>query len=301
VQPGGGGALSQWGGARALRSGLSGIVAALLVSALVAACGSANLSNSRLGVAPSPRVAQDGEPIAKGGGNYKLGKPYQIAGRWYEPKHNPDYDRTGQASWYGSAFHGRRTANGEVFDMHALTAAHPTLPLPSYVRVTNLDNDHSVVVRVNDRGPFGHGRIIDVSRRTAEMLGFKRDGTAAVRVQYVDLAPIEGEDHNVLLASYRAPGAAPAGGEDTQPVMVAYAGERQQAIPALETLDATLIASGTPFDPYGALMAAEASAAVQPAAARAEPAQAVSMGLRSSYSATDRVSAAFDAIAALER
>jgi rare lipoprotein A len=133
------------------------------------------------------------------------------------------------------------------------------------------------------------------------MLGFKRDGTAAVRVQYVDLAPIEGEDHNLLLASFRAPGAAPAGGEDTQPVMVAYAGERQQAIPALETLDATLIASGTPFDPYRALMAAEASAAAQPVAARAEPTQAVSMGLRSSYSATDRVSAAFDATAALER
>jgi rare lipoprotein A len=299
VQPGGGGALSQSRGARPLRAGISGLVATLAASALLAACNSGNLAGSRidpkLGVAASPRVAQDGEPIARGGGDYKLGKPYQVAGRWYEPKHNPDYDRTGHASWYGSAFHGRRTANGEVFDMHALSAAHPTLPLPSYVRVTNLENDHSVLVRVNDRGPFGHGRIIDVSRRAAELLGFKQNGVAPVRVQYVDLAPLEGDDRSFLTASYRAPRLAPGHGTDSQPVMVAYS-SRQPTTPALETLDATLVASGTPFDPNGALMASQAGGAVQPVAA-----PAVSTAYRSSYAATDRVSAAFEAIAGLER
>ena len=93
----------------------------------------------------------------------RIGKPYQILGSWYEPKDDPNYDRTGMASWYGAAFHGRMTANGEIFDSAAISAAHPTLPLPSYVRVTNLENDRSIVVRVNDRGPFRHKRLIDVS------------------------------------------------------------------------------------------------------------------------------------------
>ena len=266
----------------------------------MAACGPGSRIDPRLGVAASPRVAEDGGPIARGGGRYKLGKPYQIAGRWYEPKHNPGYDHTGRASWYGSAFHGRRTANGEVFDKQALTAAHPTLPLPSYVRVTNLRNDHSVVVRVNDRGPFGHGRIIDVSRRTADLLGFTRAGTADVRVQYVDIAPLHGNDQAFLMASFQAPGAAPAGRDGGQPVMVAYAGE-PPAPPALERLDAALVASGTPFDPYRALMAAQESGFIQPVAARPPAAPAVSVAFRSSYTAGGRISAAFEAIAGLER
>ena len=115
-------------------------------------------------------------------GNYKVGKPYQIKGTWYYPKEDFDYEETGIASWYGRKFHGRKTANGERFDMNYLSAAHRTLPMPSIVRVTNLDNGRTLNLRVNDRGPFARGRIIDVSRRAAQLLGFERKGTAKVNV-----------------------------------------------------------------------------------------------------------------------
>ncbi|MAN80487.1 MAG: hypothetical protein CMM77_05295 [Rhodospirillaceae bacterium] len=116
-------------------------------------------------------------------GIYKVGTPYQISGTWYYPAEEWDYDETGIASWYGADFHGKDTANGESYDMNDLTAAHRTLPMPSFVRVINLENGRSVVLRVNDRGPFAKGRIIDVSRRGAQLLGFKEQGTARVRVQ----------------------------------------------------------------------------------------------------------------------
>lgn len=116
-------------------------------------------------------------------GIYKVGKPYQIAGVWYYPKEDYTYDETGIASWYGPGFHEKNTANGELYDQDELTAAHRTLPMPSLVRVTNLDNGRSIVVRVNDRGPFANGRIIDMSRRGAQLLGFDGPGTAKVRVQ----------------------------------------------------------------------------------------------------------------------
>ncbi len=116
---------------------------------------------------------------------YKVGRPYQVAGLWYYPHEDPTYDETGLASWYGDDFHGRHTANGEVFDMHALTAAHKTLPMPTKVRVTNMQNNQSVVLRVNDRGPFVQDRIIDVSKAAAERLGFLEKGTARVRVQVI--------------------------------------------------------------------------------------------------------------------
>ena len=116
-------------------------------------------------------------------GHYKIGNPYQISGTWYYPAEEWDYDETGIASWYGSDFHGKDTANGETYDMNDLTAAHRTLPLPSFVRVINLENGRSIVLRVNDRGPFAKGRIIDVSRRGAQLQGFKDQGTARVRVQ----------------------------------------------------------------------------------------------------------------------
>jgi rare lipoprotein A len=115
--------------------------------------------------------------------DYKVGDPYQIAGVWYYPKEDYNHDETGIASWYGTKFHGRKTANGEIYDMNALTAAHRTLPMPSYVRVTNLENGRSLVLRVNDRGPFARSRVIDVSRRGAQLLGFQQQGTAKVRVQ----------------------------------------------------------------------------------------------------------------------
>jgi rare lipoprotein A len=125
-------------------------------------------------------------------GVYKLGKPYQIQGRWYYPEFDPNYDRVGVASWYGEPFHGRRTANGEIFDRQGVSAAHPTLPLPSLVRVTNLDNQRAMVVRVNDRGPFVGDRIIDMSQEAARQLGFERRGTTPVRVEFVELAAAKG-------------------------------------------------------------------------------------------------------------
>lgn len=138
----------------------------------------------------SPRVVSFGQPVPKGGGRYKLGKPYRIAGKLYVPRHDPDYSKTGIASWYGKDFHGRLTANGEVYDMNALTAAHPTLPLPSLVMVTNTANGRRVVVRVNDRGPFARNRIIDLSHRAARVLGLARQGTGRVHVRYVGPAPL---------------------------------------------------------------------------------------------------------------
>jgi len=121
--------------------------------------------------------------INKPQGSYKVGKPYQVAGVWYYPSEDLTYDRTGIASWYGPNFDGKPTANGEVFDQWAVSAAHKTLPLPSIVRVTNLKNGRSLVVRINDRGPFKNGRIIDLSRRAAQLLGYEGQGTAQVRVQ----------------------------------------------------------------------------------------------------------------------
>jgi rare lipoprotein A len=151
----------------------------------------------------SQRVVADGEPVPKGGGVYKVGQSYTINGQTYYPSDNPSYRGEGIASWYGPDFHGRLTANGEVFDMHGISAAHPTMPIPSYARVTNLDNGRSLIVRVNDRGPYAHNRIIDVSIGAANALGFYGDGLAHVRVEYVGRAPIEGSDDRVLLATLR--------------------------------------------------------------------------------------------------
>jgi rare lipoprotein A len=115
--------------------------------------------------------------------HYKIGNPYQIKGVWYYPRVDYGYDESGIASWYGPNFHNKATANGEVFDQNAVSAAHRTLPLPSVLRVTNLENGRALEVRINDRGPFAHGRIIDMSRRAAQLLGFERRGTARVRVE----------------------------------------------------------------------------------------------------------------------
>ena len=125
------------------------------LSALAAtAIGVAACSQGMGRTTASPRVIADGEPVPKGGGIYKVGEPYQIDGQWFVPREEAAYDRSGIASYYAEDFHGRRTSNGEVFDMWALTAAHPTLPLPSYAYVTNLDNGRTLLVRVNDRGPY---------------------------------------------------------------------------------------------------------------------------------------------------
>jgi rare lipoprotein A len=156
--------------------------------------------------AASPKMVADGDPIPRGGGQYLVGHPYTVAGRTYYPRENPAYSAVGMASWYGDAFNGRRTANGEVYDMRSLTAAHPTMPLPSYARVTNLVNGYSIIVRVNDRGPYASGRIMDVSSRVADVLDFKSSGTGKVKVDYVGPAPMEGSDDAILLASLRTNG-----------------------------------------------------------------------------------------------
>lgn len=162
-------------------------------------------TEAEYGVPASTRVTT-ALSVPKGGGRQMVGKPYQIAGKWYTPAEDPDYNRSGLASWYGPNFHGRRTANGEVYDQHHLSAAHPTFPLPSYARVTNEENGHSVMVRVNDRGPFTRGRIIDVSSKAADLLDFKNDGVASVNVEYVGPAELDGHDMPFLMASYRRPG-----------------------------------------------------------------------------------------------
>ena len=157
------------------------------------------------GAKASPQVSHR-KQVRKGGGRYVVGKPYLVKGKRYYPKEDPNYDRKGLASWYGSAFHGHPTANGEIFDKEYLSAAHPTLPLPSYVRVTNLENGSSLILRVNDRGPYHKGRILDVSSKAADMLDLKHRGTASVRVQYIGRARLDGRDMPYLMASYAKKG-----------------------------------------------------------------------------------------------
>ncbi len=185
-------------------------VAACLVLANCASSGKfASRVDPKYGVSSSPRVVAFGEAVPKGGGTYRVGKPYTVGGRIYVPEEDSTYREEGMASWYGDDFHGRLTANGEVFDMASLTAAHPTLPMPCYARVTNLGNGKSLIVRVNDRGPYHGNRLIDVSNKAAELLEFKGNGVARVRVEYVARAPLEGSDDRQLIATLRTGEPAP--------------------------------------------------------------------------------------------
>lgn len=152
--------------------------------------GMAGLAGCAGGKKPGPVLITD-TPAAQASPHFKVGQPYKVAGIWYYPKEDPSYDKAGIASWYGPKFHGKKTANGEIFDMNRLTAAHPTLPLPSVVQVTNLKNGRTINVRVNDRGPFAHNRIIDLSREAAMKLGYKDDGLAEVRVRYLGPASLD--------------------------------------------------------------------------------------------------------------
>ncbi len=160
------------------------------LSVLATACSSGLPTNTEMANETPP--PSENEPV-------KVGTPYQINGQWYYPSIQPNYDEVGMASWYGPQFHGNKTANGEIFDMNKLTAAHKTLPLPSYVRVTNLSNGRNMVIRVNDRGPYAPNRIIDLSRRAAQLLGFHDKGIERVRVQLVnyDGSPIVAENKDV--------------------------------------------------------------------------------------------------------
>jgi len=205
-------------------------IAGVTAIALTAANCSSNVRGGidpKYGVAPSPKVVADGQPIPKGGGRDMVGKPYTVAGRTYVPNETPRASE-GLASWYGSNFHGRMTANGEVFDRDSIAAAHTTMPLPSYARVTNLQNGNSMIVRVNDRGPFHGNRVIDVSERAAAALGFRQSGTARVRVEYVGRASTNGSDDRILLASLRTDGQ-PATLTGSAPTMVAQATPRPNA------------------------------------------------------------------------
>ena len=170
------------------------------------------LAGASLTACATPQYATrgpTGAPATTGPKGYKTGQPYQVAGIWYVPKDEPDYDKTGIASWYGDAFHMKATANGEVFDMNQLSAAHTTLPLPSIVEVTNLDNGRKMRVRVNDRGPFVDNRIIDLSRAAAVELGYDRQGLARVRVKYIGPAPLAGPEAGVRYADARPAASAP--------------------------------------------------------------------------------------------
>jgi rare lipoprotein A len=189
----------------------SRLLAVLGLLTLAAACAETNLA------VETTKVVTRQEPDVSG--PYKVGKPYQVKGVWYYPQADYNYDETGIASWYGPGFHTKATANGETYDENDLTAAHKTLPMPSLVRVTNLENGRSIVVRINDRGPFVNNRVIDMSRRGAQLLGFEQNGTAKVRVQVM-------KEESMLLAAKASsqggdvfspsPTAAPAGAVTAQ-------------------------------------------------------------------------------------
>ena len=238
-----------------------GLSALALGALALAACNSNTRLTSkvdpRYGVSASPRVIEPGEPVPKGGGTYRVGKPYVVAGRTYYPEENRRYRREGIASWYGEDFHGRLTANGEVYDMEAISAAHPTMPMPSYARVTNLYNGRSLIVRVNDRGPYHAERVIDLSGKAAELLELRRAGTGRVRVEYVGPAALEGSDDRRLLATLREGSPAPA----PSAVMVASA---RPFVPDLP-----------PVNPPPRRTVALQTAAEQPAPTRRRPHPAV--------------------------
>ncbi|WP_208435820.1 septal ring lytic transglycosylase RlpA family protein [Bartonella phoceensis] len=153
-------------------------------------------------ILPKKNSSVQNQSKEKRSGRAVVGKPYQVNGKWYYPQKDPTYQRVGQASWYGEDFHGRLTANGETYNMYLLTAAHPTMSLPSYARVTNLKNGSSLIVRVNDRGPFMKDRIIDLSKQAAEILGYASAGVTNVKVEYISEAPIGYYDGAYLMASY---------------------------------------------------------------------------------------------------
>ena len=183
------------------------VALALLVAPLLAACAANHsglhrkaFTSREFGVSVSPRVTTMKYP-PRGGGRSLAPTPYVVRGVTYRPVDGPGYVATGEASWYGMDFHGRRTANGEIFGAYYLTMASPVLPVPCYARVTNLKNGRSVLVRVNDRGPYMSGRIADLSYETAQVLGFANAGSAQVRVAYAGPAPLDGDDSHMLMAS----------------------------------------------------------------------------------------------------
>lgn len=186
----------------------------------------------------SPRVVAEGDEVPKGGGRQLIGKTYSVAGKRYTPYDKPiGYTAVGTASWYGEAFHGRRTANGEIYDRFGISAAHPTMPLPAYARVTNVLNNRSIIVRVNDRGPYHGNRLMDVSQRTADALAFRHLGTARIKLEYLGQASLGGSDDKLLLATLRTDGQPAAIPGTSAPTMVASAAPVATARSASADLD----------------------------------------------------------------
>lgn len=212
----------------------------------------------------SARVVEEGQPVPKGGGRELVGRSYTVAGKRYTPYQKPvGYTSVGTASWYGEAFHGRRTANGEVYDRHGISAAHPTMPLPAYARVTNITNSRSIIVRVNDRGPFHGGRVMDVSQKTADALAFRHLGTARVKIEYLGQASLAGSDDQMLLASLRT---------DGSPASIPGQSSR------------TMVASAAPQVDLGRSAGPDLDdEAARPAPARAEPAPVSTQPLLQAY------------------
>lgn len=214
----------RWGAFGTGKSGMTGnhtsakarnLIVVLMSGAALAACATSTPQYAVRGPGTGQQVSGGKAPNGAGG-RYKLGEPYQVAGVWYVPKDEPNYDQQGTASWYGDNFHQKTTANGEIFDMSLPSAAHPTLPLPSIVEVTNLDNGKRINVRVNDRGPF-NGNLIDLSQEGARQLGFDRAGRANVRVRYVAPGPLGAPDAGLRYAEY-TPTPAPSAQVPTGPI-----------------------------------------------------------------------------------
>ena len=224
----------------------------------LSACNTTGTKVSLLeGAEPVERVVGPHDKVPVGGGRYQVGKPYSIGGRTYYPKEDPSLDQTGVASWYGGDYHhGTRTANGEVYDRGTLTAAHKTMPLPSYARVTNLKNGRSIVVRVNDRGPYVGNRIVDISEKTAEMLDMKRHGLGQVRLQYIGRAGLAGSDSRVLAATLQGPGINSGHDERTLLAQADLKPGPRQNIPAAAP---TMVASAQPVPAAAPTGAARAS------------------------------------------
>lgn len=188
---------------------IASFVMSMVMVLLLSACAEAELASHVMKGGTRTGGSHPKSENTANAGNFKIGKPYKVEGQWYYPKEEYEYTETGIASWYGPGFQGKKTASGEIFDTGELTAAHRTLQMPSLVRVTNLDNGKSVIVRVNDRGPFKRGRVIDVSQKAAELLSFKNNGTAKVKLEVL-------KEESMKLASIAR------GGQTTKGMEVAY-------------------------------------------------------------------------------
>ncbi|MGL4729747.1 MAG: septal ring lytic transglycosylase RlpA family protein [Bosea sp. (in: a-proteobacteria)] len=226
----------------------------------------------------SQRVVAEGQEVPKGGGRQLVGRSYTIAGKRYTPYQKPvGYTQVGMASWYGEAFHGRKTANGEIYDRHSVTAAHPTMPLPAYARVTNTLNGRSIIVRVNDRGPYHGGRIVDLSQKTADALAFRHLGTARVKVEYMGQASLRGSDDSKLIATLRTDGGPASLPGTSAPVMVASAEPvaPPRATPAAIARSVDLDGDGIPDNQQQSIAVRQPAAA--PVAATQPPANALAM------------------------